>query len=162
MVYMPQFSISLTNYFVMVFTSCRKWLRWNIIRRIASRWSNDNFVHINKIYPLWTSTCSKGLNAQHTPSGTRHEEFRVSFRVSFHFKRSPEIVYCFVFLSTNPPTLGDFVWYHRVVERFIRRIIGFCLLLVRILNKLLSVPKCELCFICVRGRSWGIYCCVSS
>ena len=42
-----------------------------------------------------------------------------------------------------------------MAERFIRHIIGFCLLLVRILNKLLSVPKSELCFICVRGRSWG-------
>ena len=77
------------------------------------------------IYTLWTSTCSKGLIVYHTPSSTRHEEFRVSFRVSFHFERSPDIVYCFVFLSTHPPTLGDFVWCHRVAERFIRHIIGF-------------------------------------
>ena len=38
-----------------------------------------------------------------------------------------------------------------MAERFIRHIIVFCLLLVRILNKLLSVPKRELCFVCVRG-----------
>ena len=44
----------------------------------------------------------------------------------------------------------------RVAERFIKHIISFCLLLVLILNKLLSVPKSELCFICVRGCSWGI------
>ena len=44
----------------------------------------------------------------------------------------------------------------RVAERFIKHIISFCLLLVRILNKLLSAPKSELCFICVRGCSWGI------
>ena len=37
-----------------------------------------------KIYPLWTSTCSKGLIVQHTHSSTRQEEFRVSFRISFH------------------------------------------------------------------------------
>ena len=93
---------------------------------------------------------------RNTPSRTRHEEFRVSFRVSFRFQRSTEIVYGFVFLSTHPPTLGDFVWCRRVAERFIRQIIGFCLLLVRILDKLLSVPKSELCLICVRGHSWGI------
>ena len=65
---------------------------------------------------------------------------------------------CILFrFSFHPPSpLGDFMWCHRVAERFIRHIIGFCLLLVRILNKLLSVPKSELCFICVRGRSWGI------
>ena len=88
--------------------------------------------------------------------GTRHKEFRVSFRVSFHFEHSSEIVYCFIFLSTHPPTLGAFLWCHRVAERFIRHIIGFCLLLVHILNKLFSVPKSELCFIFVRGHSWGI------
>ena len=36
------FSISLTNYFVIVFTSCGKWLGRNIIQRVASRWSNEN------------------------------------------------------------------------------------------------------------------------
>ena len=92
----------------------------------------------------------------HTPSSTRQKEFRVSFASVFHFERSPEIVYCFFFLSTHPPTLGDFVRYHRVAERFIRHILDFCLLLVRILNKLLSVSKSELCFICDRRRSWGI------
>lgn len=65
-----------------------------------------------KIYPLWTSTCSKGLIVQHTHSSTRQEEFRVSFRISFHFECTPEIVYFFVFLSTHPPTLDDFVWCH--------------------------------------------------
>ena len=35
----------------------------------------------------------------------------------------------------------------RVAERFIKHIISFCLLLVLILNKLLSVPKSELCFV---------------
>ena len=44
----------------------------------------------------------------------------------------------------------------RVAERFIKHIISFCLLLVLIFNKLLSVPKSKLCFICVRGCSWGI------
>ena len=63
--------------------------------------------------------------------------------------------YCFV-SSSHPPTLGDFIYCHRVAETFIRHIVGCCLLFVRILNKLLSVPKSELCFICVRGRSWGI------
>ena len=67
-------------------------------------------------------------------------------------------MYCFVFLPTQPPTLGDFALCHRVAERFIRRIIGCCLLFVRILNKLLYVPKSELLFICIRGRSWGIRC----
>ena len=61
--------------------------------------------------------------------------------------------YCFV-SSSHPPTLGDFIQCHRVAERFIRYIVGCCLLFVRILNKLLSEPKSELCFICVRGRSW--------
>ena len=88
--------------------------------------------------------------------GTRHKEFRASFRVSFHFEHSSEIVYCFIFLSTHPPTLGAFLWCHRVAERFTRHIIGFCLLLVHILNKLFSVPKSELCFIFVRGHSWRI------
>ena len=35
-------------------------------------------------------------------------------------------------------------------------IIGFCFLLVGTVNKPLSVLKRELCFICVRERSWGI------
>ena len=42
--------VSLTNYFVMVFTNCGKRLGWNIIQRLASRRSNENFLHINKIY----------------------------------------------------------------------------------------------------------------
>ena len=42
--------VSLTNYFVMVFTNCGKWLGWNIIQQLASRQSNENFLHINKIY----------------------------------------------------------------------------------------------------------------
>ena len=63
-------------------------------------------------------------------------------------ERTLEILCCFVFL----PILGDFVWCHRVAERFVKHIIGFCLLLVRVLNKRFSVPKSELCFICV---SWG-------
>ena len=58
--------------------------------------------------------------------------------------------------SSHPPTLGYFILCYRVAERFIRHIVGCCFLLVRILNKLLSVPKSELCFICVRGLSWGI------
>ena len=61
------------------------------------------------------------------------------------------VLYCFVFLPTQPPTLGDFALCHRVVERFIGHIIECCLLFVRILNKLLCVPKSELLFICIRG-----------
>ena len=63
--------------------------------------------------------------------------------------------FSFFFPSTLLPwmILCDVI---RVAERFIKHIISFCLLLVRILNKLLSAPKSELCFICVRGCSWGI------
>ena len=39
-------------------------------------------------YPLWTSMCSKGLIAQHTPFSIRWYEFRVLFRVSFCLERS--------------------------------------------------------------------------
>ena len=38
-----------------------------------------------------------------------------------------------------------------MVERFIGYIIECCLIFVRILNKLLYVPKSELLFICIRG-----------
>ena len=31
-------------------TSCGKWLGWNIQQVFASRWSNENFLQINKIY----------------------------------------------------------------------------------------------------------------
>ena len=37
-----KFSISLINYFVKVFTSCGKWLGWNIIQMLASRYSSDS------------------------------------------------------------------------------------------------------------------------
>ena len=67
------------------------------------------------------------------------------------------VLYCFVFLPSYSPTLGDIVWCHRVAERFIWHIIGCCLLLVHNLNKLASLrAKSELCFICVWERSWGI------
>ena len=45
-----KFSISLNNYFVMVFASCGKCLGWNIIQRLSSASSNENFLHIDKIY----------------------------------------------------------------------------------------------------------------
>ena len=61
------------------------------------------------------------------------------------------VLYCFVFLPTQPPTLGDFALCHRVEERFIGYIIECCLIFVRILNKLLCVPESELLFICIRG-----------
>ena len=51
--------------------------------------------------------------------------------------------YCFVFLLIHPPVLGDFAWCHRVVERFIRHIIGCCLFFFCFLKKLLCVLKSE-------------------
>ena len=44
-----KFFISLTNYFVMVFKSCGKWLGWNILQRLSSRKSNKNFYISNAI-----------------------------------------------------------------------------------------------------------------
>ena len=51
------------------------------------------------------------------------------------------VLYCFVFLPTQPPTLGDFALCHRVAKRFIGHIIECCLLFVCILNKLLCAKK---------------------
>ena len=39
-----KFSITPTDYFVMMYTSCGKWLGLNIIQRLASRYSNKNFL----------------------------------------------------------------------------------------------------------------------
>ena len=36
--------------------------------------------------------------------------------------------------SSHPPTRGDFIYCHRVAERFIRHIVGCCLLFVLIIN----------------------------
>ena len=61
--------------------------------------------------------------------------------------------------SLPAENIPPFNWlpFRLVAERLIRHFVGCCLLFVRILNKLLSVPKRELCFICVELRSWGIY-----
>ena len=53
-------------------------------------------IRCHLIYPLRTSKCSKGLIAQHTSSSIRLQEFRVSFRVTLYFGRTPEILYCTV------------------------------------------------------------------
>ena len=74
--------------------------------------------------------------------------------------RAHTVLYFQCLVSSPPPppcvVLFVFLFCRRVAERFIRHIVGCCSLFVRILNKLLSVPKSELCFICVEGRSWGI------
>lgn len=58
----------------------------------------------------------------------------------------------FFFPPTHPPTPDDFVWCHRVSEKSIRHITGFCPLLVGILNKLLSVQKKGIVFyLCPRA-----------
>lgn len=44
----------------------------------------------------------------------------------------------------------------RVAERFIRHIVGSCLLVVHILNRLLSVPKTN-CVLFVSGAELGNY-----
>ena len=90
---------------------------WALITKNKIKLCQDKFIDSKLyltwlIYPLWTSMCSKGLIGQHTPSSTRHEEFQVSFCISFHCEHSPDIVYFFVFLSTHPSTLDDFVWCH--------------------------------------------------
>ena len=41
-----------------------------------------------------------------------------------------------------------------MTERFVKHIIGFCLLLVRVLNNRFSVPKIELC-LSVSGGVFG-------
>ena len=80
----------------------------------------------------------------------------------FHFKSvftlsvyQSFVSYCFI-SSSYPLTLGDFIQCHRAADSFIRHIVDCCLLFVCILNKLLSMPKSELCFLCVWDRSWGI------
>ena len=98
----------------------------------------------------------KPIHTQHTPSSIRLREFCVSFHVIFHLKRTPDILYCtvlFFFPPTLPPSviLRDVIGWQRGLH-----IIGCCLLFVRILYKFLSVPKSDLCFICVRERSWRI------
>ena len=94
----------------------------------------------------------KPIHTQHTPSSIRLREFCVSFHVIFYLKRTPDILYCtvlFFFPPTLPPSviLRDVIGWQRGLH-----IIGCCLLFVRILNKLLSVPKSDFCFICV--ASW--------
>ena len=43
--------ISLTNYFVIMFTSCRKWLGWNVLnKKNCQQIFKWNFLHINKTY----------------------------------------------------------------------------------------------------------------
>ena len=127
----------------------------NLIKTLATGAISKLMIPTRKPIPTYTPSI---LLAYYIPLLDKHV-FVFHFASVFHFERSPEIVYCLVFFSTHPPTLGDFVWCHRVAERFIRHIIGFCSLLVNKLNcsllanKLLSVPKSELCFICVRGRS---------
>ena len=49
-IYATRIPFPLLIIFVMVFTSCGKWLGWNILQRLASRWSKRNFFHINKSY----------------------------------------------------------------------------------------------------------------
>lgn len=98
--------------------------------------------------PLWTSTCSMGLIAQHTPFSIRWWEFRFQFESVFTSRRSrlSFVSYCFVSSSYS--------FYPN--DRQSR---CCCLLFVLITinyNKLISVPKSELYFICVRGLSWGI------
>ena len=106
------------------------------------------------VSPIWIKHVLKGISF--VTRTVWYQAIGVLCFISLQFSLGA-ILHCFVFLLALSPILGDFVWCHSVAERFIRHIIGFCLLLVRILNKLLSVPKSELCLICVRGRSWGIY-----
>lgn len=62
-------------------------------------------------------------------------------------------LYCFFFFLS---TLGDLIVVLRVVVRFIRHIVHCCLLVVRILNKLISVPKTN-CVLFVLGVKLGSY-----
>ena len=64
------------------------------------------------------------------------------------------VLYCFVFLPTQPPTLGDFALCHRVAKRFIGHIIECCLLFVCILNKFLCAKKAN-CYLFVSGGVIG-------
>ena len=104
---------------------------------------------------LQTSMCSKGRIAQHTPSSTKHEEFCVSLRVSFHFERLPEIVYCFVFLSTHPPSHhGGFCVMSECQRSLLDISLAFVYCWFVFLINFSLCQKRELCFICVRRRSW--------
>ena len=90
------------------------------------------FVESLFCYPLWIGTL------WYQTSG-------VLCFISCHFSLQEYtrdvVLYCFVFLFTQPPTLGDFALCHRVAKRFIGHIIECCLLFVCILNKLLCAKK---------------------
>ena len=58
---------------------------------------------------------SKRLTAQQRPFSIRLLEFRVSFRVSFHFERTPELLYGTVSFFF-PPTLPPWVILRDVIE----------------------------------------------
>ena len=116
-------------------------------RGAAASWA---FIHgipgeLIQIYGDWASDAYKA-----------YLEFSVESKLAFAQQLRSAVLsgtsYYFFFQCTV--RFWAFRW---VAERFIRHTIGCSLLFVRILNKLLSVPKSELCFICVEGRSWGIY-----
>ena len=79
------------------------------------------------------------------------------FHFMSFFTSSEHQIFCLVLFCFSSHLLSHSVILRDVIgwQRGLH-IIGCCLLFVRILNKLLSVPKSELCFICVRERSWGI------
>ena len=100
------------------------------------------------IYPLLFIGI-KILNRYVWSRGTSapHDETRV-YQLTRNFQAS---------LSAENIPPCNWLLFRLVAERLIRHFVGCCLLFLRILNKLLSVPKRELCFICVELRSWGIY-----
>ena len=62
------------------------------------------------IYPLWTSTYSKGLIVQHTPLASGSKNFMFHFTPVFTSSTHQRFcIVLFHFLPTHPPTLVNFV-----------------------------------------------------